>query len=571
MLLKTKINIGLLFYFVVVVIIPSFPTLYTFFLDTVGTGVSLTSISIIYTFYFASVPPMHRTCIQGLSRLLLVCLSLVIIRSYLLSLMANVLHDLTQAFITEYPIVSCCLINSRVTYVPFLLSLLMLMVSRLGLLLCTMRFMSLHHEIIVKTCIAVTFGLPLMDLILSSTIGNFTCCNDFTMNTFARRNKFIVTIDIQGKTEFFFKPVPILTFTNLVFEMVFQAVIYYREAKMKKVNIFPISNQLLNPTVTSIRPPLNPATKTTFSTTGRRRISAPISSATTATSNIYYISGQLVAPLNPTMPSTSRARRSSYPNQVTEKASFRRFSVDSFQANKTNMLQTATELQVNPRNQRSPPGETLHDDPLAERTMLRQGDINIGHQIQQPPGETLHNNPLAERSTLRQGDINIGHQIQQPPGEKLHNNPLAERSTLRQGDINIGYQIQQPPSEKIHNNPLAERSTLRQGDINIGNQIQQPRSSKSHLSFIMIFLTTIIATNLLLVRHSISNVFIEYVVTYTLEVFVRLVQYCLPIFWIIESEEISEFTFTKSKHFLASLLSLKFFPMSVQNLANRLQ
>ena len=116
--------------FAAILIILSFPTPYTFFIDTVGTAVSLTAISFIFTFYVASVPDLHRNCIQGLSRLLMVCLSLVIIRSYLISLMVNVFKEVTQSFITNYPEISCCLVNDKVTLGPLVLSLLMLLISR---------------------------------------------------------------------------------------------------------------------------------------------------------------------------------------------------------------------------------------------------------------------------------------------------------------------------------------------------------------------------------------------------------------------------------------------------------
>ena len=139
--------------------------------------VSLTSITFICMFYFATVPAMHRTCIQGLSRLMLVCLSLVILRNYVLSLMVNVFHDFSQTFILEYPHLSCCLVNPRVTMAPLYLSLLMLMMSRLGLLLFTMRFQSMNHKIIVWFCILLTFGIPLIDLILSTTLTNLSYCN----------------------------------------------------------------------------------------------------------------------------------------------------------------------------------------------------------------------------------------------------------------------------------------------------------------------------------------------------------------------------------------------------------
>ena len=182
--LKTKINIGVVIYCFVILLVPFYPTPYTFFIDTMGSMVSLSSITFICMFYSATVPAMHRTCIQGLSQLMLVCLSLVILRNYLISLMVNVLHDFTQTFILEHPHLSCCLANPRVAMTPFYVSLLLLMLSRLGLLLFTMRFQSMNHEILLWFCIAFVFGIPLIDLTLSSTLTNYSYCN---INVMERR------------------------------------------------------------------------------------------------------------------------------------------------------------------------------------------------------------------------------------------------------------------------------------------------------------------------------------------------------------------------------------------------
>ena len=236
MLLKTKINIGLFCYFTALLLIPSYPTPYSFFVDTVGSVFSLISIKFIFTFYYATVPEMNRTCIQGLSRLMLVCLSLGIIRRYFISLMVNVFHDFTQTFITDYPYLSCSLINTRAINGPFLLALNMLLLSRLGLLLFTMRFQSLNHERIVQACTVITFGIPLVDLILSTTLSHFSYCNTIMMSRFIKVHNFNVTIGTSYKDQLFGKYVPKIEFAALVAEITFQVVTYYKEHKVNLVN-----------------------------------------------------------------------------------------------------------------------------------------------------------------------------------------------------------------------------------------------------------------------------------------------------------------------------------------------
>ena len=195
MMLTTKIRIALLCYFTAILLVPFYPHPYTFFIDTVGSVVSLVAITFFFTFYSVSILEMQRSCIQGLSQLMLVCLSLLIIYNYLKSLMTNVLHDFTQSFLLDYPYLSCCLINTRLTRAPLLLSYLMLLVSRLALLLATMRFQSMNHKRIVQVGIALTVGIPLTDLLISSGVSYFSYCNLRIMNRFVKKNKFTVKTD----------------------------------------------------------------------------------------------------------------------------------------------------------------------------------------------------------------------------------------------------------------------------------------------------------------------------------------------------------------------------------------
>ena len=193
---RTKINIGLFCYFSAMMIVPSEPSPYIFFIDTIGTIVSLTSVSFIVTFYFATVPAIQRTCIQGLSRLMLVCFGLLIIREYIVSFLVNLLHDSTQTFLLDYPRLSCSFFNPRITAVPLLLSLFMLEASRLALLLFPMRFQILNHGRIVKLCIAMTVELTLLDLLLSSSLEAFPYYDTIRIRRFSRRNKFVIAADI---------------------------------------------------------------------------------------------------------------------------------------------------------------------------------------------------------------------------------------------------------------------------------------------------------------------------------------------------------------------------------------
>ena len=297
---ETKIKTVILCYFSAVLVIPLNPGPYTFFIDTVGSAVSLTAIAFIFMFYFA-VPPVHRTCIHGLSELLLGCLGFVVSRAYFVSLMVNVFHDLTQSFLIEYPVLSCTLFSGRITFVPILLALLTLVMSRLRLLLFTMRFQSLNHKRIVQVCIGLTVGLTLVDLMLSFIVSSFTYCD--TINRFARRNNFHLgpnlsdeNIGISGS------PVAVISFLILVIEMTYQVISWYRKHKVNKVNVLPKPNQTQMPLTISSNPIL-----------GMTRRAIPSSNLVTQ--------------------HASRTRRLSYPMQVTKKIGFRRLSFNSHSDN----------------------------------------------------------------------------------------------------------------------------------------------------------------------------------------------------------------------------------------------
>ena len=235
---------------------------------------------------------MYRTCIQGLTQQVVVCISLLIIREYFISLLVNVLHDFTQAFILGHPYLSCSLFNSRITVVPFLLSYLMLVLSRMGLLLFTMRFQTLNHELIVHICTAMTVGITLLDLVLSSTLSTIPYCN--TMRRFSRRNHFNVN-EIIPTTDPTVGLIAFLIISILATETTYQVIFNYREYKSNKVSPGPV--QVLKPRCT-IRPQ-------------------------TSRSN------NLPPPLSLVTVDTSLARRSSYPNEGPQRTQLHRKSLDS--------------------------------------------------------------------------------------------------------------------------------------------------------------------------------------------------------------------------------------------------
>ena len=485
MIPKISIHVVRLIYYLVMLIVPFYHTPYTFFIDTIGSMVSLTSITFIYMFYFATVPEMLRTCIQGLSRLLLVCLSLVILRHYVLSLMVHVFHDFTQNFILEYPYLSCCLVNSRVTLAPFHLSHLMLILSRLGLMLFTMQFQSMNHEIVVWSCIALTVGIPLIDLILSSTLTNFSYCNINIMKRFIIKNNFKGNTDIPHQNQLLGVFIPVLAFTALFAEITFQLVTYYKEHKCNKVN---------NGAAIRCAPPLNRETQATGSVNTEDIVrSGPaineemlaISSSCVETEQNF----RLALPSNPGTEATSRSRRLSYPMTNSVKANFHRFSI------------------------------------VGTSTCAR------GRKLETPFPS------LQENCWLRTSPSNV---------------PLPKPLIQSEGP---------KPSQTFRS---------------VGNQVPPP---KKKLANIVTFILLLIAFICYLIAFSYyrlsknsqkENIWEYSFISMYITLF-RVVQYCLPIHWISDSEEISAFALTKSKIFVVKLVSFSFWPISVQNLASLLQ
>ena len=340
MLLRTKFQIIVLCYISAMVIVPSYPTPYIFFIDTVGTIISFTSIYFVFTFYTASVTAMNRTCIQGLSQLMLICFGLLLTRAFFVSLMVNVFHELTQTLITEYPNLSCHLFNDRSTGMPLFCSILMLVVSRLGLLLFPMRFQSLNHERIVQVCIALTVGLTLTDLFLSFTSSYFHYC--INIDGFLRKNKFYMHPE-NLKESSFLAPVRILSFLTLFTEATNQFISTYRQFKVNKVNV--VSNPITVPTPAPMR----------------------------GTGNIFILQPSYNLANHP----TTSTRRSSYPVQITVKTNFRRFSLKSSRTNAT-----VKEYERPSQNVQINTGGSLKSGSTATRVRSQQGPRVVENQVQ---------------------------------------------------------------------------------------------------------------------------------------------------------------------------------------------
>ena len=444
MQLKTKAQLLLICYFSAMVLVPVKPSPYTFFIDTVGSVVSLTSIGFIFFFYFASVPSWQRTCIQGLSQLLLVWLAVVVIRAYFASLMVNILHDTTQQLLMEYPTLSCILFSGRITFVPSLVSLLLLEISRLGLLLFTIRFQSMNHDLIVYACVAFTVGASLLDLLLSFIFEFANYC--INISKFAKEYNFQLRKNARDENNFFKSPLPVISFSILATEIAYQVIVNYRKFKENEVNILPKQVQE--------------------------------STATTSVQSNEVI--RLAPSLNPANRITPRKRHSSFSLQIREKTNFRKLSLDSLTAN-----------------------------------------YNVKKN--------------------------------ESPFKGLKLNSWTGRSLTKTS---------------------ATRNTAQHVAINVDNSVQRPvRKSKcTTFTLILISIQSIFVIWSIINNYDpqVDSIFVKFVgVAYTYGL--RFIKYCLGLYWIYESEKLSEFTLTKSKQFLARLLSFHVWPMSIQNLANMLQ
>ena len=447
MQLRTKAQIFLICYMSATVLVPVNPSPYTFFIDTVGSLVSLASLGFIFFFYFASVPSWQRTCIQGISQLLLVWLALVVIRAYFASLMVNVLHNTTQKLLMKYPTLSCILFSGRITFVPTLVSLLLLEMSRLGLLLFTIRFQSMNHDMVVYACIAFTVGVSLMDLLLSFTTKYVNYC--IYMSRFAKVNKFQLSSDDPEENSSSGSPIPAVSLSILAIEIAYQVISYYRKLKVNKVDVLP-----------------NPI-----------QVQESTASTSTQTNGIV----RLAPSLNPEARKMPCKRHSSFSLPVKEKTNFRRFSLDSLRAdNSVKKVESHVQsLQLN-----SCTGRLLITDTTAPKKPTQHVTINVGS-----------------------------------PAPKAEKKSKCNTFTL----------------------------TL--------------------ISIQSMFVIWTIINGYNKHTDSIIGKILEVVYSFLM----RFVKYCIGLYWIYESEKLTEFTITKSKQFLLKIFSSNVWPIAIQNLANRFQ
>ena len=121
------------------------------------------SFGAMYTMYkyLDTRPPVQQTIINSLMKMMVICFAILTLRGYVWSLLINILYPTLRQLVQNYPTLFCSLSNTRLTFIPFAMDFILLLIIKAFLVLFPHHFFNLNHEHGTAACIALITALVL--------------------------------------------------------------------------------------------------------------------------------------------------------------------------------------------------------------------------------------------------------------------------------------------------------------------------------------------------------------------------------------------------------------------------
>ena len=141
---------------------------------------------------------MQFTCGQSFIKSIMILASLMILREFVLSYAALLLHAPIQRLLDTNPVVMCGLLNQRPSSILAIITLLLFGLSKVALLVDPLAYQSLNHEQVSIRCLLGVSVYFVVDVVLYIVLGNSHYCHPPTIKQLARKFDFKLDLDKTG-------------------------------------------------------------------------------------------------------------------------------------------------------------------------------------------------------------------------------------------------------------------------------------------------------------------------------------------------------------------------------------
>ena len=221
-----------------------------FTLDSVNMIVSNGAMYIMYR-YLNTRPAVHKTIMNRLMKIMVICMSILEMRGYIWSFLLNVTHQTLREHFLNHPTLICSLSNPRFTFIPLVMIVIFLLMTKLFLVLLPHHFINFNHEQGTRVCLALSVS-PIVAEVITSLIVSGHCCNQKYFITLKKQ----LDVQAEASTVQMFPWLPILVIIGVLAELTSNTLLQYRAWKQRR-NVRPAPQPRLF--MVSSNNPNNPA------------------------------------------------------------------------------------------------------------------------------------------------------------------------------------------------------------------------------------------------------------------------------------------------------------------------
>ena len=221
-----------------------------FTLDSVNMPISVGAMYTMYR-YLDTRPAVHKTMMNSLMKIMVICLSIQTMRGYVWSFLMNVIHQTLRELVLNHPTLICSLSNPRFTFVPLVMIGICLLMTKLFLVLLPHHFFNFNHEQGTRVCLVLSVSAIVVEVTTSLIIRGH-CCNQMYFTNLKKR----LEVQTEASTVQIFPWLLILVIIGVLAELTSNTVLQYRAWKQSR-NVAPAPQPRLF--IVSHNNPNNPA------------------------------------------------------------------------------------------------------------------------------------------------------------------------------------------------------------------------------------------------------------------------------------------------------------------------
>ena len=199
-----------------------------FTLDSVNTTISFGALYIMYR-YLDTRPAIHKTIINSLMKIMVLSGSIILLQGYLWSFLFNVLNETAKHLVEDHPTLMCILTGPRPVFIPFVMAVFFLLISKLYLVLVPHHFLNFNHELGTRASIFLMVLALVSEISFSLGLNRHYCVKGYF-----ERLSYQLNIKAEASTMHIVPWLGILLIVGVLVEMTSNTVLQYRAWKQRR-------------------------------------------------------------------------------------------------------------------------------------------------------------------------------------------------------------------------------------------------------------------------------------------------------------------------------------------------